>query len=422
MNVLLIDESKRRMQIIRRFLAKAIPDIAVTEYDIDQNGLPPPSFDWLEYDVTIVNQELRAEGTGTALLEKYRLEPNFPPAILVANQLGPKLMVEALQAGASTILPQRDLTPDLLGDAVRKAIATPRPSGPPLTSTLERHSGSDVDIVKQILRDTPDSGAEDYRFIRLIGQGAMSRVYLAERASTKETVVLKLLDGTLASDEESIQRLIREASLVSGLNSPYVVKIFEQGFTNKYGFIAMEFFAKGDMKQRLERRRLTTKTAFIYFLNLMRGLDVIHTAGIVHRDLKPANIMFRANDELAIADFGISKRMDATTQLTQVGTMLGTPAYMSPEQISAQSVDHRADLYSAGIMLYEMLVGRRPFIADSFTGIAMQHLNSEPPALPIEARAFEPIYRRLLAKEPDDRYQKAADVVAALTSMIKPRR
>ena len=248
----------------------------------------------------------------------------------------------------------------------------------------------------------------------------MSRVYLAERVATNETVVLKLLDGTLANDEESIQRLIREASLVSGIKSPYVVKIFEQGFTNKYGFIAMEFFAKGDMKQRLEQG-LSIKAAFIHFLHLMRGLDVVHKAGIVHRDLKPANIMFRTNDELAIADFGISKRMDATTQLTQVGSLLGTPAYMSPEQISAQPADHRADLYSAGVILHEMLVGRRPFIADSFTGIAMQHLNSPLPPLPEEAKAFESIYQRLLAKEPEDRYQSAEQVVNTLMTMIKRR-
>jgi eukaryotic-like serine/threonine-protein kinase len=421
MNVLLVDESKRRMQIMRRFLAKAMPDIAVTEYDVDQRGPPPHAFDWSEYDVALLNVELGTGGTGIEWLEKYRSAPNFPPAILVANQLDAKLMSSALQAGASTILPQRDLTPELLGDAVRTALSTPRatPAGNSPTSTLDGgRSGSDVEVVAQILREKNDVGGAGYRFIRLIGQGAMSRVYLAERMHDNLTVVLKLLDGTLASDEESIQRLIREASLVSGIDSPYVVKIFEQGFTNKYGFIAMEFFAKGDLKQRLERK-ISIKTAFMYFLHLMRGLEVVHKEGIVHRDLKPANIMFRASEELAIADFGISKRMDATTQLTQVGSLLGTPAYMSPEQISAQPADHRADLYSAGVILYEMLVGQRPFIADSFTGLAMQHLSKEPPPLPEESRAFESIYRRLLAKDPDVRYQHASEVVAALMSMVK---
>ncbi|MSR14304.1 MAG: response regulator transcription factor [Gammaproteobacteria bacterium] len=137
MNVLLIDESKRRMQIVRRFVAKAIPEIAVTEYDVDQRGLPPPAFDWSEYDVAILNQDLGAAGTGIAWLEKYRREPRYPPAILIANPLDPKLMVEALQAGASTILPQRDLTPELLGEAVRNALAAPRHSAQNVTSTFE---------------------------------------------------------------------------------------------------------------------------------------------------------------------------------------------------------------------------------------------------------------------------------------------
>ena len=104
------------------------------------------------------------------------------------------------------------------------------------------------------------------------------------------------------------------------------------------------------------------------------GLAAIHKVGIIHRDLKPANIMFRADDQLAIADFGISKRADATTQLTQVGSVMGTPYYMSPEQIRAEHLDQRADLYSAGVILYEMLTGKKAFEADSLPGIAMKHL------------------------------------------------
>lgn len=419
MNVLLIDESKRRMQILRRYLARAMPDVAVTEYDVDQRGEPPHAFDWSEYDVTVINQELGVTGPGVGWITRYRDAANFPPVVLVANHPDTRLMSTALQAGASTVLPLRDLTPEMLGEAVQNATVAPKR----LAAQGEGESGpggTDVEVVERILRETADRGSEGYRFIRLIGQGAMSRVYLAERMQDKRTVVLKLLDGTLAQDEESIQRLIREASLVADLDSPYVVRIFEQGFTNKYGFIAMEFFAKGDLKQRLEQG-VTMKTAFIYFVQLMRGLQVVHDAGIIHRDLKPANIMFRANDELAIADFGISKRVDATTQLTQTGSLLGTPAYMSPEQIGAQPADHRSDLYSAGIILHEMLTGRRPFVADSFTAIAMQHLHKEPPPLPAESRVLEPVYRKLLAKRPEDRFQSAGEVVTLLQRMIKPR-
>ena len=130
--------------------------------------------------------------------------------------------------------------------------------------------------------------------------------------------------------------------------------------------------------------------------------------------------MFRSDDQLAIADFGISKRADATTQLTQVGSIMGTPYYMSPEQIRAEPLDHRADLYSAGVILYEMLTRRRPFEADSLPAIAMKHLEANPDPLPDELRMFEPIFRRLVAKEPNNRYADALELVVDLEK-IKAR-
>jgi len=146
MNTLLIDESKRRMQIVRRFLAKAIPDVAVTEYDVDQRGLPPHAFDWSEYDVAIINQELGVGGTGVAWLEKYRGAANFPAVVLIANQLDAKLMQSALEAGAATVLPQRDLTPDLIGDAVKKAFEEPRRATRDGDRTFG--GGDDLEVVK----------------------------------------------------------------------------------------------------------------------------------------------------------------------------------------------------------------------------------------------------------------------------------
>ena len=224
------------------------------------------------------------------------------------------------------------------------------------------------------------------------------------------------MDGTLTNDSEVVQRFIQEATLVSGLESLHVVKVYEQGFTEQYGYMAMEYFSRGDLKQRIELG-VSYEDAINYLLHISYGLQAIHEVGIIHRDLKPANIMFRADDHLAIADFGISKRIDSNSDLTAVGSLLGTPYYMSPEQVRTEPADHRSDLYSAGIIFYEMLTGEKPFHADSLTGIALKHVNEEPPSLPDAVNHVDPIFKRLVAKAPAARYQNAAELVAVLETL-----
>ncbi|MFT5418441.1 MAG: serine/threonine protein kinase [Gammaproteobacteria bacterium] len=262
------------------------------------------------------------------------------------------------------------------------------------------------------------SDGQGYKFKRLIGQGAMSRVYLGERLADQLTVVVKIMDGTLSGEDESVQRFVQEAALAQAIDSPHVVKIFEQGFTDQYGFMAMEFFSRGDLKHRIETG-ITAQHAYRYMREIAMGLAAVHKVGIIHRDLKPANIMFRSDDQLAIADFGISKRADSTTELTQVGSIMGTPYYMSPEQIRAEPLDQRADLYSAGVILYEMLTGQKPFQADSLPGIAMKHLQSHPDPLPTKLRSFESVFRRLIEKDRKDRYPNADELLLDLNAMAK---
>ena len=396
------------MQIIRRFLAKEIPEIEVTEYDPEQRGPPPHAFDWSEYEAVLMEQELGVMGSGLEWLGKYGSSPNFPAVILITMKNDPQLTADALKAGAYSVINKRDINPADLAKTVREAaVAEAAPK-------QDARTMSDAQIVEQA-RVGIGAGA-GYKFGRLIGQGAMSRVYLAERIEDGLTVVLKIMDGTLADNDESVKRFILEASLVQEIDSPYVVKVFEQGFTNQYGFMSMEFFSRGDLKQRIEHG-IVPDAAYAYILNIAYGLDVIRKVGIVHRDLKPANIMFRGDDGLAIADFGISKRVDQTSELTAVGAVLGTPYYMSPEQIRTQPADHRADLYSAGIILYEILTGEKPFDGRSLTEVVLKHLQDECPPLPAELSRFQPVLERLIVKEPEGRYQTATELITALEAM-----
>lgn len=416
MNVLIVDASKRSTQIMRRFLAKGIPDVGVTEYDPEQQGAVPHAFDWSSYDVVILGEDYGTAGTGLQWLVDLGTSPNFPAAILIIAKADPKTTSQALKAGAHDVIVKREINPENLCEAARSAALSERAAVVGEQTRNDRHGASDAEIVARARHDVDDH--QGYKFKRLIGQGAMSRVYLGERLKDSLTVVIKIMDGTLSGESEVVKRFVQEAALAQSIDSPHVVKIFEQGFTEQYGFMAMEFFSRGDLKHRIENG-ITPQQAYSYMREIAMGLSAIHKIGIIHRDLKPANIMFRADDQLAIADFGISKRADQTTQLTQVGAIMGTPYYMSPEQVRAEALDRRADLYSAGVILYEMLTGKKPFEADSLPAIAMKHLQSEPDPLPSRLHQFEPVFRRLVEKDREARYKDAAELLADLNALAK---
>jgi serine/threonine-protein kinase PpkA len=177
----------------------------------------------------------------------------------------------------------------------------------------------------------------------------------------------------------------------------------------------MEFFSRGDLKQRMELK-LTPELAINYMTHIAYGLDAIHRVGIIHRDLKPANIMFRGDDSLALADFGISKKLDSPSELTTLGQILGTPHYISPEQGEGKSIDPRSDLYSAGVLLYELLTQKKPFTASTPAALIYQHVYAPVPELPGKFGKYQEIINKTMAKHPAERYQTAAELIRTLES------
>ena len=252
-----------------------------------------------------------------------------------------------------------------------------------------------------------------YKFVRLIGQGAHSRVYLAERLEDQLTLVLKIMDLQSIDDASVTQRFAQEAALLAEIDSPYVVKFYGHDFTPKYGYIAVEFFTRGDLKQRIENG-VNLEEALLYTLNIAYGLEAIHTRNIVHRDVKPGNIMFRSDDSLALADYGISKHLGGSWDLTKTGSILGTLNYLSPEQGLGQKVDLRTDLYGLGMIMFEMLTGEKAYHASSPGALVYQHLYADVPTLPEHLAKFQSIVDHLLAKDPADLYQSASELVVNL--------
>jgi serine/threonine protein kinase len=221
------------------------------------------------------------------------------------------------------------------------------------------------------------------------------------------------MDLQSIDDATVTQRFAQEAILLSEIDSPYVVKFYGHDFTPKYGYIAVEFFTRGDLKQRIENG-VNREESLLYTLNIAFGLEAIHTRNIVHRDLKPGNIMFRSDDSLALADFGISKDLGRSRDLTKTGSILGTLNYLSPEQGLGQQVDQRTDLYGLGMIMFEMLAGEKAYRASSPGALVYKHLYADVPTLPSHLAKYQSIIDHLLAKDPADRYQTASELVVNL--------
>jgi serine/threonine-protein kinase PpkA len=256
---------------------------------------------------------------------------------------------------------------------------------------------------------------EGYHIIRKLGEGGMSKVYLADHLETKQQHVLKVLSLNLEDESESdvIQRFIQEYALLSQVTHPNVATIFGHGFTDTHAYISMEFFPNGDLRLAI-KKGIQVNTALDYLRQTTLSLGAIHQIGIVHRDLKPDNLMLRADGSLGLADFGIAKQLSTMVTKTRHGEVFGTPYYLSPEQALGRPVDQRSDLYSLGVMFFEMLTGDKPYHADDPQGLLFKHVHGDLPVLPSHMAKFQPVINRLLAKAPDQRFSGAQQLLAAL--------
>ncbi len=424
LRLIIIDASRDHTAKLRRLLASTLPDVEVTEYDPEQSGRPGADFAWHVYDAVLLDYELGGGETGLDWLRMYGRRAGFPPAILMAHGGDDYTAARAIKLGACDFIRKADIEALRLGrmicDAVREARASEQFDATVREDRVASHLAilDRLHLPASLDGDSAPAGSVGYRFVRLIGQGSSSRVYLAERTTDATTLVLKVIDIRGVQDNQVIERFMREAEIVSAIRSPYVVHFYDYGLTQTYGYIAMEFFTRGDLKQRIEHG-VAVGDCLNYLRHIALGLHAIHSQGIVHRDLKPGNIMFRADDSLALADFGISKRLNQTSDLTNLGSVLGTPNYLSPEQALGQSADHRADLYSAGVILYEMLTGRKPFRAENASALVYQHVHADLPQLPEPLRRYQPLLARLLAKHCEDRMPSAAALVEALDRLLE---
>nr|WP_277424940.1 serine/threonine-protein kinase [Pseudomonas chlororaphis] len=265
-------------------------------------------------------------------------------------------------------------------------------------------------------RSSLDMDIPGYAIERELGEGAMATVYLATQRSLERKVALKVMAAALAADRSFCERFLREGKTLARLSHPHTVTIYDIGNVGHFYYMAMEYLPNGTLKERIAEG-LSPQQGLVYLRQIALALGYAHAQGLVHRDVKPANILFRANGSAVLSDFGIAKSLEDHTQFTQAGFAVGTPSYMSPEQARGQQIDGRTDLYALGVVLYEILTGKLPYIGSDSLSTALAHLTEPLPELPIAHGRYQGILRKLLAKDPAERFADADALIAALDNL-----
>lgn len=399
MHILVIDDDEDLRNLLQRYLKREWPEAAVDQFDPLAREMPGDSFPFGDYDVMILDYML-GRGDGLEWLRAFKRRADCPPIIFLTGAGNEVIAVRAMKYGADDYLRKQELTRERLINSVRdvagKSIEATLP--PDVAARLEGHTlGARVHV-------------PGIRVLRLIGEGGMSRVYLASRESDDEPLVVKVLRPEVTQDKISLDRFLQEYSLIERIASRHVAHIHGHGVSAEHAYLVMEFFDGGDLMKRLAGNALPPEQALQIFSELMYALGDIHEQGILHRDLKPQNLMFRADGSLAIVDFGIAKHVDAVDR-TGHGEILGTPRYMSPEQVRGLTLDLRTDIYSAGVLLYQMLVGKHLFEGDTAVEVALHHINTQPPELPESLARFQSLLDKLLDKDRDSRFRNADEVL-----------
>ncbi len=429
--ILIIDDSEDMRLLVRHYILVEWPSAKIEDWDPIKRGKPGADFHWRNYDAVLLDYMLGSED-GLIWLKEFRRNSDCPPIIFMTGQGSEEIAVKALKSGAHDYLRKHDLSQGRLVGSLRDAISENEIVPPRLAFDLpdlpvsepDEESQEKANSIRAAMQADSDIALRPtkleisgYAIQRKIGSGGMSSVYLAQRQSDQAMVVLKVLNADLSRENEFLRRFIREYGILSKLSSPHIVKIFDQGYTDQNVYIAMEFFAGGDLKARIDRG-IEPREALDLLTQMAQGLRAIHAKDVIHRDLKPQNIMFRDDGSLGILDFGIAKIASEETQLTEHGQVFGTPYYMSPEQGTGKILDARSDLYSLGVIFFEMLTGRRMYNAENAVALVYKHLNDPIPLLPRDLGKYQLLFERTVAKSPEHRFTTASALLAYIESDV----
>jgi hypothetical protein len=407
MRLLLIEDDVNCGAHVQQRVRSWRPDAELTVRSAARDGPLPAELLAQGFDAVLLTAG--EGGTGLGWAQELARREGFAPLVVIASEQDDRAIYEAVELGVA-VLPDADLWRErfiqvLIASEQRQAVAR----GEWRTGTAGRQAQSFGGVF-----------IRGYRHIRRLAQGRIADLYLAESERGGELVALKVArDG--ATDRGDIgdpfRRFLQEYEIGQHIHARSVVRLLELGVSDEHAWLVMEYFPCGDLRARM-RAGVGPREALRLSVLLARALAIVHDAGVLHRDLKPGNVMMREDGSIALIDFGLSKDAALSLEVTDEGAIFGTPHYMSPEQGHGEQIDVRSDLYSLGVILFEMIVGEKPYRADNPMAIIYKHRKEPIPRLPGEVSALQPVLERLLAKSPADRFADAAEAAVALEAEL----
>jgi len=392
---MIIDEQAQFRTLLMHHVTTHWPDAIISAYDPTEAGHLPDEFSGAGNDLILLGSR-HGERDGVDVLKRFLGNKNFPPVVYFGT--------EDDQDEANKLRPDAHFIRDHIShDSLIVGLSDVLVSRRQVASTSSLFVGDMRTGIHPLIKG--------YRFVRKLGSTEHSGVYLAERESTHLKVVLKVL-RQMPAHEASIgafDRFLQEYETIAEMDHPNIVRIYDLGVADDHAHIAMEYLGGGDLRVRIDKG-IAERSAVQYLRQIAGALSAVHEKGVLHRDLKPGNIMLRKDGSIALIDFGIAKKAKLDSEITDKGEIFGTPYYMSPEQGHGNGVDERSDIYSLGVIFYEMLTGQKPFKADTAMGIIYLHGNAPIPLLPTRLAQYQALLNMMLAKAPADRLQSAAEI------------
>ncbi len=406
--ILLIEENEVYRRLLKQHINVIDPLAQVVDHCPVRDGLLPYEFAGSSYDYVVLGS-LADPSQGPRWLDDLTRRVNFPPVIYVTDIKAIDQLPAPAESRALGVLYKDKIDHSRLRELMHQA-----------------HERRRAEIRRQ--RQSPN-GDRLYRFgdvlirgercIRQLAVSALSKVYLAESEKVGRLVVLKIFAHVpdVAEKHATFDRFLQEYQIIAGINHPNVVRIYDLGVADDHAYITMEYFPAGDLRARI-RRGMDPGQAPQIVRQMAQALAAVHEAGVLHRDLKPGNVMLRQDGTIVLIDFGLAKQVALEAEITANGEIFGTPYYMSPEQGHGREVEKSSDIYSLGVIFYEMLTGQKPFVASTPMAVIYKHTHDPIPQLPAEQAHWQPMLELMLAKNPKDRYADALQVVEALDRVL----
>jgi CheY-like chemotaxis protein len=362
-----------------------------------EGALLPPEFLAQGYDAVIVDEAWQG-ARGVHWLRELAGRPGFAPALFMAERADSDVARQARLFGAFGVLSKSKFVHETFTSVLAEASRVQQRAQAYWRVSPEAEASRRFGAVR----------IPGYRCVRRLAGGSVSQLFLAESEKVGDLMVIKVTPShrDASGVDQSFERFLQEYEIAHRLHHDSIVHCHELGVADDHAYLAMEYFPDGDLRRRI-RSGITAADALDLSAQIAGALGALHHAGALHRDLKPGNVLMRGTRRIALSDFGLAKDVAWDMEITDPGLIFGTPHYMSPEQGHGEPVDGRSDLYSLGVILYEMLSGEKPYSAPNPMSIIYKHRHQPIPRLPAQAATWQPLVDTLLAKLPSGRFDSA---------------